>query len=392
MIYVGIDVAKDKHDCCIVDSDGVIINDCLRICNSSEGFELLYTSILSALSGQNISNVKIGLESTGHYSTNLQNYLYAKGFRLYILNPLATNLFRKAQTLRKTKTDKTDALVIAKMLFSDDAKSYSPVSYQIQELKSLTRHRYRMIGYRSKLKISITRLIDIIFPELPKHVWSIHQNSSYCLLTELSNPKDIASCHLTKLTNILNKSSQGRYGKAKAIEIKEAASCSIGMSVSSLSFELKQTIRLIQSVQTEIDALDAQIKKVVIETNTPLMTIPGISYTLAAIILSEIGDIDRFTTPAKLLAFAGLEPSTYQSGKYNASHTPMVKRGSTYLRWAMLTASRTVTMRDETFALYLSKKRDEGKHYYVAMSHVAKKLTRTIFYLLKTNTAFVPQM
>jgi len=392
MIYVGIDVAKDKHDCCIVDSDGVIINDCLRICNSSEGFELLYTSILSALSGQNISNVKIGLESTGHYSTNLQNYLYAKGFRLYILNPLATNLFRKAQTLRKTKTDKTDALVIAKMFFFDDAKSYSPVSYQIQELKSLTRHRYRMIGYRSKLKISITRLIDIIFPELPKHVWSIHQNSSYCLLTELSSPKDIASCHLTKLTNILNKSSQGRYGKAKAIEIKEAASFSIGMSVSSLSFELKQTIRLIQSVQTEIDALDAQIKKVVIETKTPLMTIPGISYTLAAIILSEIGDIDRFTTPAKLLAFAGLEPSTYQSGKYNASHTPMVKRGSAYLRWAMLTASRTVTMRDETFALYLSKKRDEGKHYYVAMSHVAKKLTRTIFYLLKTNTAFVPQM
>lgn len=392
MIYVGIDVAKDKHDCCIVDSDGVIINGSLRICNSREGFELLYTSILSALSGQDISNVKIGLESTGHYSTNIQNYLYAKGFRLSILNPLATNLFRKAQTLRKTKTDKTDALVIAKMLFSDDTKSYSPVSYQIQELKSLTRHRYRMIGYRSRLKISITRLIDIIFPELPKHLWSIHQSSSYCLLTELSSPKDIANCHLTKLTNLLSKSSQGRYGKTKAIEIKEAANCSIGMSVSSLSFELKQTIRLIQSVQTEINALDAQIKKVVIETNTPLITIPGISYTLAAIILSEIGDIDRFTTPAKLLAFAGLEPSTYQSGKYNASHTPMVKRGSTYLRWAMLTASRTVTMRDETFALYLSKKREEGKHYYVAMSHVAKKLTRTIFYLLKTNTAFVPQM
>ncbi len=188
----------------------------------------------------------------------------------------------------------------------------------------------------------------------------------------MSNPKDIASCHLTKLTNILNKSYQDRYGKAKAIEIKEAASCSICMSVSSLSFELKQTIRLIQSVQTEIAALYIQIKKVVIETNTSLMTIPGISSTLAAIILSEIGDIDRFTTPAKLLAFAGLEPSTYQSGKYNASYTPMVKRGSTYPRWAMLTASMTVTMRDETFDLYLSKKRDECKHYYVAMSHVAK--------------------
>lgn len=392
MIYIGIDVAKDKHDCCIIDSDGVIINDSLRISNSREGFELLYSSILSVLPNKDISNVKIGLESTGHYSTNIQNFLYAKGFNLSILNPLATNLFRKAQTLRKTKTDKTDALVIAKMLFSDDTKSYSPVSYQIQELKSLTRHRYRLIGYRSRLKLSITRLIDIIFPELPKHVWSIHQSSAYALLSELPSPKEISNCHLTKLTNLLHKTTKGKYGRDKAIEIKDAASNSIGTSTRSLSFELQQTIRLIQSVQSEIDALDKQIKEVVIEINSPIITIPGISYTLASIILAEIGDIDRFTAPAKLLAFAGLDPSTYQSGKYNATHTPMVKRGSTYLRWAILTASRTVSMRDSTFSDYLAKKQSEGKHYYIAMSHVAKKLIRVIFYLLKTNTSFVPQM
>jgi len=392
MIYIGIDVAKDKHDCCIVDSDGVIINDSLRISNSREGYELLYSTILSALPNKDISNVKIGLESTGHYSANLQNFLHAKGFKLSILNPLATNLFRKAQTLRKTKTDKTDALVIAKMLFSDDTKSYSPVSYQIQELKSLTRHRYRLIGYRSKLKLSITRLIDIIFPELPKHLWSIHQSSSYSLLSELPSPKDVANCHLTKLTNILSKSSKGKYGKDKATALKEAARQSIGTSTRSLSFELQQTIRLIQSVQVEIDALDLQIKEIVTEIDSPIMSIPGVSYTLAAIILSEIGDIEKFSSPAKLLAFAGLEPSTYQSGKYSASHTPMVKRGSVYLRWAILIASRTVSMRDSTFSEYLSKKQTEGKHYYVAMSHVAKKLIRVIFYLLKTNTKFVPQM
>ncbi|MCH4198655.1 transposase, partial [Clostridium tyrobutyricum] len=167
---------------------------------------------------------------------------------------------------------------------------------------------------------------------------------------------------------------------------------SIGTSSRALSFELQQTIRLIQSVQVEIDALELQIKEVVIEINSPLISIPGISYTLAAIILSEIGDIERFSSPCKLLAFAGLDPSTYQSGKYNASHTPMVKRGSSYLRFAILMASRTVSMRDAAFSAYLSKKRSEGKHYYVAMSHVAKKLIRVIFHLLKTNTAFVPQM
>ncbi|UZQ52086.1 IS110 family transposase [Clostridium kluyveri] len=392
MIYIGIDIAKNKHDCCIIDSDGVVYNDSLRISNSRQGFELLYSSILSILPDKDISNVKIGLESTGHYSTNLQNFLYAKGFKLSILNPLATNLFRKAQSLRKTKTDKTDALVIAKMLFSDDTKSYSPVSYQIQELKSLTRHRYRLIGYRSKLKTSVNRLVDIIFPELPDLFWSIHQSSSYALLSILPSPKDIAACHLTKLTNILNTASKGKYGKDKAISLKESAANSIGTNSRSLSFELKQTIRLIQSVQHEIDSLELLIKEIVVEINSPLISIPGISYTLAAIILAEIGDIKRFTTPCKLLAFAGLDPSTYQSGKYTASHTPMVKRGSAYLRWAILMAGRTVSMRDATFSAYLSKKRSEGKHYYVAMSHVAKKLIRIIFHLLKTNATFAPQI
>lgn len=392
MLFVGIDVAKSKHDCCIIDSDGVIYTDSLRIANSKNGFEILYSTILSALGTKDLSNVKIGLESTGHYSTNITNYLYSKGFQVHILNPLATNLFRKAGTLRKTKTDKTDAKVIATMLFTDESKSYSPVSYQISELKSLTRHRYRMIGYRSKLKISVTRLIDILFPELPDIFWSIHQNSSYSLLMELPTPKDIRDCHLTKLTNIINKASHGRYGKEKANALRDLAFNSIGSSNRSTAFELQQTIRLIQSVQTEIDILDKQIKIIVNELNTPLLTIPGIGYTLAAIMLAEIGDIERFSTPAKLLAFAGMEPSTYQSGNYNASKTPMVKRGSTYLRWAVMQAARLVSMRDAAFNTYMAKKRSEGKHYNVARSHVGKKLLRVIFYLLKNNTAFVPQV
>lgn len=391
MLFIGIDVSKAKHDCCIIDSDGSIITDSLRIPNSKNGFDTLYNSILSALGSTDISNAKIGLESTGHYSTNITNFLYSKGFNIVVLNPLITNAFRKAATLRKTKTDKCDAKVIATMLFSDEFKSYSPSSYQIQELKSLTRHRYRMIGYRSKLKLSVTRLIDIIFPELPSSVWSIHQNSCYQLLLELPSTDAIKNCHLTHLTNIISKASRGQYGKEKAIQLRELATTSIGSSSRSLMFELQQTIRLIQSVQTEIHILDKQIKMVVDELNTPLMTIPGISYTIVAIILAEIGDINNFSSPAKLLAFAGMEPSTYQSGKYTASNTPMVKRGSIYLRWAIMQAAYLVPMRDPTFAAYLSKKRSEGKHFNVAKSHVGKKLIRVIFYLLKHNIAFVPQ-
>lgn len=392
MLYVGIDIAKNKHDCCIIDSDGVIFTDSLRIENTKEGFDLLVDSIYSALPSKDISNVKIGLESTGHYSTNITNFLFSKGFQVVTLNPLAASLFRKAHTLRKTKTDKTDAKVIASMLFTDESKSYSPVSYQISELKSLTRHRYRMIGYRSRLKISINRLVEIIFPEYPALVWSIHQASSYALLLEFPSSNDIASCHLTKLTRILNKASKGKYGKEKALQIKQLAASSIGSSTRSLSFELQQTIRLVQAVQDEVDALDAQIKLLMLEIDSPIMTIPGISYTLGAIILSEIGDINRFSNPAKLLAFAGMEPSTYQSGNFNASKTPMVKRGSTYLRWAIMQAVRLVAMRDQVFKEYLIKKQSEGKHYFIAVSHTGKKLIRVLYALLKNNLNYQPQM
>ena len=392
MLFIGINVAKSRHDCCMIDSGGVVIIDSLKISNSKDGFQILYNTILSSLGSDDLSKIKTGLESTGHYSINITDFLNSKGFHIVLFNPLATNAFRKAGTLRKTKTDKCNAKVIATMLFSDESKFYSPSSYQIQELKSLTRHRYRMIGYRSKLKLSVTRLIDIIFPELPALVWSIHQSSSYQLLLELPCPDEIRRCHLTHLTNVISKASRGKYGREKAIQLRELAANSIGSSNRSLTFELQQTIRLIQSVQVEINTLDKQIKLVVDELNTPLMTIPGIGYTIAAIILAEIGDINNFSSPAKLLAFAGMEPSTYQSGKYNASKTPMVKRGSTYLRWAVMQAARLVSMRDSTFAAYMAKKRSEGKHFNVAQSHVGKKLIRVIYSLLKNNTAFVPQM
>lgn len=387
MIYVGIDVAKEKHDCYIIDSDGTVLEDGFTFENSRKGF----LELLSKIPKHKPGDIKIGLESTGHYSNNLVSFLSESGFSLTLFNPLHTNLFRKAQTLRKTKTDKGDAKLITLMLFSDDSKPYSPVSYHFEELKSLTRHRHRLVGYRAKLKVSVNRLLDIIFPEFSSAVWSVHQSSSYSLLLEFPNPKSISSAHLTKLTNLLLKSSKGKYDKEKAIQIKTLAETSIGSNSPSNAFELQQTIRLIKNVQLEIDLLDKQIKDLMDEIRSPIMTIPGISYTLGAIILAETVDIHRFESAAKYLAYAGLDPSTHQSGKYVAKTASMVKRGSTYLRWALMTAARLVAMRDPVFKEYLNKKRTEGKTFQVALSHVAKKLSRVIFYLLSYNKAFESQ-
>lgn len=386
MYFVGIDVASKKHDCCIISSDGELIVDHFIFRNDMDGFN----SFLKLLPKRR-KNIKIGLEATGHYSVNLINFLQSNNLNYILYNPLYINQQRKANSLRKTKTDKSDAQFIAYTVFSDDSKPYHKESYHIFELKSLLRHRYRLIGYRSKYKISIRRLVTILFPELFEAVWSIHQLSCQQLLLNFSSAKDIASCHLTKLTNILLSSSKGKYGKEKATQLKQLAANSIGLDSPSISFELQQTIRLLVSLQEEIKFLDAKIKCIMQEINSPVLSIPGISYVLGAIIISEIGEVQRFSNPYKLLAFAGLEPAVHQSGNYSSTKTPMVKRGSKYLRWAILTAARTVSMRDKTFGHYLKLKRSQGKHFFVAISHVGKKLTRVIFHLLKNNIRFVTQ-
>lgn len=392
MLYVGIDVAKRKHDCFITNSNGEVLKNAFTIENSMIGFGELYDAILSFQPNPSSQNIRIGLEATGHYSNNLIEFLFAKKLNPVVLNPLSTNLFRKGQSLRKTKTDKSDARFITMMLITEDFKPYTPVSYHISELKSLTRHRFRLVHERSKFKVSYARILDIAFPELAGIVWSVTQKSMLLTLLELPNTKAISQCHMTHLVSLLAKNSRGHYHRDKASEIRELARNSIGSNSPALAFELQQTIRTILFLKDEIDLLDKQIKAVMKELDTPIMSIPGISYTLASMIIAEISGVELFDSPAKLLAFAGPPPSTYQSGQYTATHARMVKRGSKYLRWALLNAARLVCVRDRAFTVFYAKKRSEGKHHFVALSHVARKLVRVIFYILKTGRTFVPQL
>ena len=386
MIYVGIDVAKDKHDCFAMNSDGEILIEKLTITNNLDGFETLYNTLMNF--SDSLDNIKVGLEATGHYSNNILNFLTEKGFNIYLINPLQTNLYVKGQSLRKTKTDKLDAHVIATMLVSDNLKPYIPVSYHISELKSLTRHRFRLVKENSKFKTSLVRLVDIVFPELPKIVSSVAQKSCLALLYELPSAKDIAECNLTHLTHLLSDNSNKKFDREKALQIRDLARKSIGLNSNSVSFELKQTISIIQFIQEQLDDVEKRIKEILKEINSPILTIPGISFKTAGSILAEIGDISRFDSPAKLLAFAGLDPSMYQSGKFFSTHSVMVKRGSKYLRFALMTAARMVCLNDATFCTFKDRKMAEGKHYMVTMGHVAKKLVRVIYYLLKTNNIY----
>ena len=387
MIYVGIDVAKDKHDCFITNSDGEILFQVFTIQNNRDGFDDLFSKIQSTSS--DVSNIKVGLEATRHYSYNLLGYLIDKGLPTFVINPLHTNLYRKSLSLRKTKTDKVDARTIAMMLMSDvNLKSYSDTSYHNEELKSLTRYRFDKVQERAQLKQSVSRLVTILFPELEKLVPSLHMTSVYALLSELPSSGKIASCHLTHLTKLLESASKGRYRWDKAGEIRDAAKVSIGSEMPAKSLELKHTLRLIGELNSEISEIESEIKRIMDQISSPILTIPGIGYRMGAMILAEIGDFSRFDSPDKILAYAGASPSTYQSGQFESSYSHMEKRGSRYLRFALIKAAKYVCHWDETFGAYLQKKISEGKHYNVAITHATKKLVRLIYAMEKSGKPY----
>ena len=387
MICVGIDVAKDKHDCCILNSEGVVLVDCFTFPNNSDGFKKLLKTIQDCT--QKSDKIKVGLEATGHYSYNILGFLLDCGLPTYVINPLHTNLYRKSLTLRKTKTDRVDARMIATMLLSDvDLKSYTNTAYHNEELKSLTRYRFDKVQERAKLKQSVSRLVTILFPELEQLVPTLHCASVYSLFSEYPGAKQISEVHLTKLTNLLITASKGHYGRDKAIQIRDAAKASIGSVMPAKSLELKHTIKLIQELTSEINEIESAIKQIIDELDPPILSIPGMGIHSAAVILAEIGDFSNFDSPDKILAYAGCSPSTYQSGKLTNCYAHMEKRGSRYLRYALYNAAKYVCYWNPVFTEYLAKKRAEGKHYNVALSHATKKLVRLIYAMEKSGQSY----
>ena len=387
MISVGIDVSKDKHDCFIVNSEGEVLADVFTIHNTMDGFNFLLQRIRECTMPQD--KIKVGLEATGHYSYNLLGFLLDNGLPTYVLNPLRTNLYRKSLSLRKTKPDRVDARTIATMLLSDAGlKPYTDTAYHNEELKSLTRYRFDKVKERTKLKSSISRLVCILFPELEKLVPTLHMASIYALLEEFPDAKQIAAAHLTRLKALLETASKGHYKRDMALRIRDAARNSIGAFMPAKSLELQHTIRLIRELDAEIAEIEERIQSIMNDLHSPITTIPGMGVRMAAMILAEVGDFTRFVSPDKLLAYAGMSPSTYQSGQLKNCYPHMEKRGSRYLRYALYNATKCVCHWNPNFAAYLAKKRAEGKHYNVALSHATKKLVRLIFAMEKSKQPY----
>lgn len=382
--FVGIDIAKFKHDCFIMNHEGEVIRSSFTFKNDKTGFNELL-SVLSSLDSN--QTIKIGLEATGHYATNLKIFLEENNFSYMEFNPILVKRFSQATTLRRTKTDKKDARLISLYLSTVDYKTYPSKSYHIQNLKSLTRSRECLVKERSKQLIRITNVLDLIFPEF-KPFFNKKLNSSTCLyiLDHYTVPSKIANMNIDsfhKMTSKLRRT----LSYARFLELKQLAKNTVGNEDPILAFELRTYLDLYKHYVEKINEIESLIQSEMKNIHTNIHTIPGIGIISAASIYSEIGNIARFNTWNQLVAFAGIDPSKNESGE-SAHNGHMVKHGSSYLRQTIMNVAESSLLHNPVLYEYYLKKRNEGKAHRVSLSHVAKRLLRIIFYLEKNNKSF----
>ena len=384
MIYVGIDIAKLNHYATAISSDGEVLLEPFKFTNDNDGFCLLASKLNSFEKDQII----IGLESTAHYGNNLLMFLVPKGYNVCLINPIQTAQMRK-NNIRKTKTDKVDTIIICKVLMMHPHRFVTLYDIGLMQLKNLGRFRQKIVKQRTRLKIQLTSYVDQVFPELQYFFKSgIHHKGCYALLKEAPTPDAIASMHLTHLTHLLKAASKGHFQKETAVELRVLAQKSVGSSDKSLSIQITQSIEQIELLDRQLELIESEMKDIVTSLDSVIMTIPGIGYVNGGMILGEIGDITRFSNPSKLLAFAGLDPSVYQSGNFEAKHTRMSKRGSRALRYALINAAHNVVKNSKTFNEYYHQKVSEGRSHYNALGHCAGKLVRIIYKMLTDNVSF----
>ncbi|OJV64955.1 MAG: IS110 family transposase [Clostridiales bacterium 38-18] len=384
MIYLGIDIAKRLHVTAAISSEGEIIIEPFEFSNDHDGFSKLLSSLHNILK----EDLIMGLESTAHYGNNLVVFLFSHGFNITVINPIQTSVMRK-NNIRKTKTDKVDALLVAKTLLLNNFRLVSKQDIDLIRLKDLCRFRQKLIKARTTVKIQLTTYIDQVFPELQYFFKSgIHHKACYTLLKEASSPEEIASMHMTHLAALLNKASHGHFKKEKAQELRVLAQKSVGTGNKTLSIQIAQSISQVELYDRQLAEIHLEIEMTMKSLNSVIMSIPGIGYLNGAMILGEAGNITRFSDPSKLLAFAGLDPSVYQSGNFKATNTRMSKRGSKVLRYALINAAHNVVLNNKTFKEYYDLKISQGRSHYNALGHCAGKLVRIIYKMLTCNIEF----
>ena len=347
------------------------------------------------------------LESTGHYHIPVMQFLDEHNYVYILINPLISHR-AKGSSLRKVKTDAVDAYHLCELYYKEDLEPYKKRGIQLMNLRNLTRLRETVAGTAAKTKIQFHTIVDQVFPEYVGVFGSLYSKVSLLTLLSFPTSKAVLSTseqELAKKINSLCKNRSDRWALEQAQKLRKAAlrnpfqrniydSQIIQLEI--LANTVLQYQEHLSRLEAEIDALAKDIEEYEI-----IQSISGIGEKIAATIISEIGEIDRFNHPKKLVAFAGVDPSVFSSGKFTATKNRITKRGSNRLRLALFMAVKCgirdarkkkttdeIIPRNKKLRAFYDKKRDEGKPYRVAIIACVNKLLHWIYALLKSKTTF----
>ena len=389
MYIVGIDIGKNHHEASIVSPEGKQIGRSLRFATTHKGADSLMSFIF-----KNIGNSPcvFGMEATGHYWYPIYSFIKAKGYTIYVINPIQSDSLRKMY-IRQTKNDSIDSFLIAEVIRFGQFGTTSMADENILAMRQLCRYRDSVISSRTEIKLRIGTIMEQIFPEYEKQFSSLWVSTSMGILEKYLTPENIENAPIDELFEIIKDKSHNKLTMKKAISIREAAADTFGIKIAqdAFSFQLKQLIDRMNFLDKQIEALDCQILEYYEKFDCYLHTIPGIGMIAAATILAEIGDINRFKSSSALVAFAGIDPTVRQSGEFSSTHNHMSKRGSPYLRHAIFLAATTCSFHNSPLNAYYKKKRDQGKHHLTATGAVARKLTTIIYAVLLDSKPYEPK-
>lgn len=389
MYFVGIDIAKRHHEACIIDSAGQSQGKTLRFPNTQAGGQKLIQWMQHV--DPDLSSTEVALEATGHYWLALHSFLRKHGVKVQVINPIQSDAFRNMY-IRQTKNDTKDAFIIAEVLRFGRYTTTELGSDEIVALRQLSRFRFSLVDSISDLKRQVISVLDMLFPEYERLFSDLFGKTSSELLMEYTTPEEILAVDTEELAAFMAKHSRNRLGLDKAEELKSAAASSFGIdtALDAYRLQLRLLLQQIRFTEEQLESLDAEIEKRLKSMDTNLVMIPGIGPVLAAAILGEIGDISRFPTGVKLVAFAGIDPTVRSSGEFTGTHNRMSKRGSPYLRRAIWLAANVAKMHNPILRDFYEQKRAQGKHHLAATGAVARKMTYIIHAVLRDKKPYEP--
>ncbi|NOU65844.1 IS110 family transposase [Paenibacillus sp. LMG 31461] len=376
---VGLDVSKGTSVAQAFTSRNEVVGKSKSIAHTEEGFKE-FGEWLGELRQKTGKEPVVVLEATGHYHRGLVAYMDRSGFSHMVINPLQSKRAKGTQ-LRKVKTDAADAWHLAEMYYRGDVKPHRKGDEQLLELQHLTRQHEFVTAMYVQAKLNMRALLDQVFPAYEGVFYDLYTQTAMRVLQQYLSGMVITE---ETIRETVQRSHSQIWIQEKLAQLQSIAPIE-GRSPAQ-TIALQSMLGLLLGFQEQLEHLEQQIEETVamIPEVALLKTIPGVGDKLAAALVAEIGDATQFLHAKQLVAFAGLDPSVFSSGKFSASSSKITKRGSKRLRRALYLAVQCGLRKgkNERIKAYYDKKKKEGKPYKVAVIACANKLLHHVYAIL----------